>query len=136
MLVTMTTTLTGYTDTNSSDTRRSLLRRLVAGAAPFDGVMGIACLAAADRFGDWLSIPASAVRTTGAVFLLAAIAGAWTLRRESMDVRAVVSANALFAAWCLVVLALDGPNAVGAALLVVSAVASAATAVTEHRLAH
>ena len=135
----MTTTATNYGDTTTTGTRQPLLRRLIAGAAPFDGVMGVACLVAAATFGDWLSVPTNAVRATGAVFLAAAAAGVWTLSRrpraQSLDVRAIVAANAVFAVWCLVVLATDGPNALGAALLVVSAAASAATAVAEHRLA-
>jgi hypothetical protein len=44
-------------------------------------------------------------------------------------------ANAVFAAWCLVVLAADSPNVGGAVLLVASAATSAATAVAEQRLA-
>jgi len=131
----MTTAETTYRDTTTTGTRRDLLRRVIAGAAPFDGVMGIACLVGASTFGSWLSVSAGAVRTTGAVFLAAGVVGAWTLRRQQLDVRPIVAANAVFAIWCLLVLALDGPNAVGAALLIVSAVASGGTAVAEHRLA-
>jgi hypothetical protein len=132
----MTTVATSYGDTTTADDRRqSLVRRVITGAAPFDGVMGIACLAAAAQFGDWLSVGAGAIRATGVVFLAAAVAGVWTLRRPSLDVRAIVAANAVFAVWCLVVLATDGPNSFGEALLIVSAVASGGTAVAEHRLA-
>ena len=131
----MTTTLSNDLVATDRGSRSSVLRRLIAGAAPFDGLMGIACLVAADRFGNWLSVSGAAVRTTGAVFLLAAVTGAWTLRRDVADVRAIVAANAAFAIWCLVVLGIDGPHALGATLLVVSAVASAGTAVAEHRLA-
>lgn len=113
-----------------------MLRRIIAGAMPFDGVMGVACLAAASQFGDWLSISAGTVRATGGVFLVAAAAGAFVLARGVKDVRLIVAANALFAAWCLAAAGFAGPNAIGAALLVVSAVAAAGTAVVEHRLAH
>jgi hypothetical protein len=132
----MTAAPTTYGDVKTTDaTRPGPLKRVITGAAVFDGAMGIACLAAAGTFGDWLSIPTGAVRATGGVFLVAAVAGAWTLRRRPADVRAIVGANAVFALWCLLLLAADGPNAVGASLLVVSVLASAATAVLEHRLA-
>jgi hypothetical protein len=108
---------------------------VVAGAAGFDAAMGVACLAAAGSFGGWLSIPVVAVRTTGVVFLAAAAAGAWTARRSAADVRVIVAANAVFALWCLVVLAADGPNVLGTVLLSASVLASAATAVLERRLA-
>ena len=129
------TTATSYDQvTGRSTDRRRLLRTIISGAMPFDGVMGVVCLAAASQIGDWLSITAGTVRITGGVFLVAAVAGAAVLRRGMSDVRPIVAANALFAAWCLVVLGLDGPNAIGAALLAVSALASAGTAVAEHRL--
>src|SRR3954451_18199692 len=112
------TTATSYDQvTDRSPDRRRTLRTIVAGAMPFDGVMGIACLAAAGKFGDWLSISAGTVRATGAVFLVAAAAGAFVLARGVKDVRPIVAANALFAAWCLAALGFAGPNAVGAALL-------------------
>jgi hypothetical protein len=132
----MTAAPTTYGDTRATaGPRPALLRRVITGAAGFDGVMGVACLAAATTFSDWLSIPVAAVRVTGGVFLVAAVTGAWTARRSSVDVRAIVAANAVFALWCLLVLAIDGPNALGIALLVGSVLASAATAVLEHRLA-
>jgi len=109
---------------------------MISGAAVFDGVMGVACLAAASDFGRWLAIGAAPVRVTGAVFLLAAAAGALTLRRAALDVRLIAGANLLFAAWCLVVLAVDSPNALGAVLLAGAAVTSGATAFVEHRLAN
>lgn len=129
-------TATSYDQvTERSTDRRRTLRTIVAGAMPFDGVVGVACLAAASKFGDWLSISAGTVRATGAVFLVAAAAGAFVLARGVKDVRPIVAANALFAVWCLAALAFDEPNALGAALLAVSALASAGTAVVEHRLA-
>src|SRR4051794_11710833 len=131
------TTATSYDEVAGPRTDRSrLLRSIVAGAMPFDAVMGVACLAAASRFGDWLSVSAGTMRATGGVFLVAAVAGAVVLRRGVNDVRLIVAANALFAAWCLAVVGLDGPNAIGTALFAVSALASAGTAVVEHRLAH
>ena len=80
-------------------------------------------------------IGAAAVRVTGGVFLLAALAGAITLRRPRMDVRLIAGANLLFALWCLVMLGLDSPNALGVVLLLGAAATSAGTAVAEHRLA-
>jgi hypothetical protein len=111
-----------------------MLRRIIAGAMPFDGVMGVACLAGASRFGDWLSISTATVRVTGGVFLVAAAAGAFVLARGVKNVRPIVAGNVLFAAWCLAAVGFAGPNAIGAALLVVSAVAAAGTAVVERRL--
>lgn len=129
------TTATSYDQVSGRSTdRRRPLRTIVAGAMPFDGVMGVVCLAAANQIGDWLSITAGTVRITGGVFLVAALAGAVVLRRGVSDVRPIVAANAIFGAWCLLVLGLDGPNAIGAALFAVSALASAGTAAVEHRL--
>jgi hypothetical protein len=129
------TATTSYDEVTAPRTdRRKLLRKVIAGAAPFDGVMGVACLAAAGRFGDWLSISAGTVRATGVVFLVAAAAGAAVLARGGRDVRLIVAANALFAAWCLAVIGADDPNAIGTALLAVSAIASGGTALVEHRL--
>lgn len=130
------TATTTYGDTRTAArAERGLLTRVVTGAAAFDAGMGIACLAAAGSFGGWLSIPVVAVRTTGVVFLVAALTGAWAARRSAADIRPIVAANAAFALWCLVVLAADGPNVLGAGLLSVSVLASAATAVLERRLA-
>jgi len=131
----MTTASTTYQKATTTEKRRPGLRQMIAGAAVFDGVMGVACLVAVDRFGGWLSVPSAAVATTGGVFLVAALIGVWTARRAAADVRPIVAANAVFALWCLVVLTFDNPNMLGAALLVVSAIASAGTAVTEHQLA-
>lgn len=132
----MTAAPTTYGDAHSTTRAPAgLLKRVLTGAAAFDAGMGIACLAVAGTFGDWLSVSAGVVRATGGVFLVAAAAGVWTARRTSADVRAIVAANAIFSVWCLLVLATDGPNAIGAALLVVSAIVSAATALLEHRLA-
>ena len=101
----------------------------------FDGVMGVACLAAASEFGRWLAIGAAPVRVTGVVFLVAALAGVITLRRSRMDVRLIAGANLIFAAWCLVMLAVDSPNALGVVLLLGAAATSAGTAALEFRLA-
>jgi len=129
------TTATSYDEVAERSTdRKSMLRRIVAGAMPFDGVMGVVWLAAAGQFADWLSVSAETVRVTGGVFLVAAAAGAFVLARGVKDVRPVVAGNALFAVWCLAALAFAGPNALGSALLAVSALASAGTAVVEHRL--
>src|SRR3954468_332477 len=129
------TTATSYDQVSGRSTdRRRLLRTVVTGAMPFDGVMGVVCLAAASQIGDWLSVSAGTIRVTGGVFLVAAVAGAFVLRRGVNDVRPIVAGNAVFAAWCLAALALDGPNALGAALFAVSALASAGTAIVEHRL--
>jgi len=111
------------------------LRRMLTGAAVFDGVMGVACLAAASEFGRWLAIGAAPVRVTGVVFLVAALAGVITLRRSRMDVRLIAGANLIFAAWCLVMLAVDSPNALGVVLLLGAAATSAGTAALEFRLA-
>lgn len=111
-----------------------MLRRIVAGAAPFDGVMGIVCLAAADRIGDWLEIGTAATVGTGVVFVAAAAVGVVTLRRERLDARPIAAANAVFALWCLLVLVEDSPNALGAVLLVLSILTAGATAVVEQRL--
>ena len=127
----MATVVTSYDAEVAPATRHGLLRRMIAGAALFDGAMGVFTLAAAGAVGDWLSIGSSPVRITGGVFLVAALAGAATLRRHDFDARGIVAANAVFAAWCLVVLGVDGPNAVGVALLIASAVASGGTAISE-----
>lgn len=127
----MATVLTSYDAQVTPGSRRGQLRRMIAGAAVFDGAMGIFTLAAASAVGDWLSIGTAPARITGGVFVVAALVGAATLRQRRFDVRGIVAANAVFAAWCLVVLGLDGPNAVGAALLIVSAVASGGTAISE-----
>ena len=111
------------------------LRRMVTGAAVFDGAMGVACLAAASELGRWLAVGASPVRVTGGVFLLAALAGAVTVRRPTLDVRLIAGANLLFAAWCLAMIGLDSPNTVGTVLLAGAAATSAATAFAERRLA-
>jgi hypothetical protein len=114
--------------------RHGLLRKVVAGAAPFDAVMGVACLAAASRFGGWLSVGTGTVRVTGLVFLVAAAAGAWTLARPSLDVRWIAGANVAFAGWCVAVIGYADPNAVGTAILAVSAVTAAGTALVERGL--
>jgi hypothetical protein len=131
----MATTTTTYEHVAATTSQRhGLVRTIIAGATPFDGIMGVACLAAASRFAGWLSVGTGTVRATGVVFLAAAAVGAWTLRRPSLEVRWIVTANAVFAAWCLAVIGFAGPDAVGTAILAVSAVTSAGTAVVEHRL--
>lgn len=129
-----TTTYDGTLDSPSAQ-GRTTLRRIIAGAAPFDGVMGVACLAAAGTIGSWLGVSSTSVRVTGVVFVLAAAAGVVTLAQSARDVRGIVAANAGFAACCLGVLAFDRPNALGAVLLAGGAICSAGTAVAEHRLA-
>lgn len=111
------------------------LRRMLTGAGVFDASMGIVCLAAAGPLGRWLSLQPSTVRATGAVFLAAAAVGAQTLLRRRLDVRWIALANLVFAAWCLAVIGYDSPNGIGTALLAVSVVASAGTAIAEHLLA-
>ena len=54
-----------------------------------------------------------------------------TLRREPLNVRWIAGANELFALWCLLVLAFDGPNSLGVALLVVAMLSSAGTGAAE-----
>jgi hypothetical protein len=130
----MTTTMHAASAPTSSTSQRGLLRRIVAGAAPFDGVMGVACLAAAGRIGDWLAIGTTATRGTGVVFLAAAAVGLVTLRRQPLDARPIAAANVVFALWCLAVLLADSPNTLGVVLLAGSVVTAAATAAVEHRL--
>jgi hypothetical protein len=113
---------------------RGLVRKIIAGAVPFDGGMGLACLAVPTRFAGWLSVGTGTVRATGLVFGVAAAVGAWTLARPSLDVRWIVAANVGFAFWCVAAIGFAGPDAVGAAILAVSAVAAAGTAVVERRL--
>lgn len=131
----MTTVTTRYDGTVTTAGSAATLRRVIVSALPFDAVMGVACLAAGGRFGHWLSIPAAAVRGTGGLFLLAALAGAVALRRRPPSVGWVVAANAVFAAWCAALLAAARPNPLGAALLAGSVLASGGTAVLEQRLA-
>lgn len=131
----MTTAPTTYDDrTTAALTRPGLLKRVVTGAAAFDAALGVACLAAAGAFGSWLSIPVTAVRATGAVFLLAAVTGAWTASRDAAQARPIIAANTVFSLWCVLLLAADSPNASGAVILVISALAGAVTATVEHRL--
>lgn len=129
------TTTTTYDDRRITATGASPLRRMLAGAAAFDGAMGVACLAAATDFGRWLAVGAAPVRVTGGVFLLAALAGASTLRRRDLDVRLIAGANLLFAAWCLTMIGVDSPNAIGTVLLAGAAATSAGTAYVERRFA-
>ena len=115
--------------------RRRQLRQMLTGGAVFDAAMGVFCLTAASNIGGWLSIPRAAVRETGGVFLVAAITGFVTVRRSRSDVRWVVAANLVFAAWCLLLLAADSPGTLGIVLLAGAVVSSAGTALVEHRLA-
>lgn len=127
-------TMTTTQGTTTAYDGHPALRPMIAGAAVFDGAMGIGCLALADRLADWLSISTGTVEVTAAVFLLAAVTGGFTLLRRRFDVRWIMEANLVFAAWCLAVVGFDSPNGIGIALLVVSAVAAAATALAERRL--
>jgi hypothetical protein len=132
----MAATITSYDHTPvTTSQRHAKVGKIIAGAAPFDGAMGVACLAATSHFAGWLSVGTGTVRATGLIFGVAAAAGAWTLARPSLDVRWIVGANAAFALWCVAAIGFAGPDAVGAALLAVSGVAAAGTAVVEHRLA-
>jgi hypothetical protein len=133
----MAATTTTYDRTPATTSQRhGLVRRIIAGAAPFDGAMGVACFAAATRFAGGLSVGTGTVRTTGGVFLVAAAVGACTLARPSLDVRWIVGANTAFALWCIAVIGFAHPDAVGAAILGVSAVAAAGTALIERRLSN
>jgi hypothetical protein len=129
------TALTTSYDATVGESRTSLLRRMLAGAAVFDGLGGVFCFAAATVVASWLSIPRGAVYATGALFLVAAAAGGRTLRRNPLNVAWIVAANELFAAWCLFMLVTDSPNALGAALLSIATASSAGTGVVEHLLA-
>ena len=111
------------------------LRPILTGAAAFDAALGVFCLVDAERIGGWLSISGGAVRSIGVVCLVAAVAGIETVVMPRIGIRWIVGANLLFAAWCLGAIALDGPDAVGAAVLAVAAASSAATAFVEVRLA-
>src|SRR3954453_1806212 len=126
---------TSYEPANAREGWHPALRPMVTGAAAFDAAMGIFCLVDADRVGGWLSISSGAVRSIGVVFLIAAVAGVETLVMPRLGVRWIVGANLLFAAWCLGAIALDGPDAVGAAVLAIAAASSAGTAYAEARLA-
>jgi drug/metabolite transporter (DMT)-like permease len=131
----MTTMTTAHDDRLASATgAHPMLRPMIEGAAVFDSALGVVSLVFADRFADWLSISTASVRITGAVFLVAAVTGAITVLRRRLDVRWIIEANLLFAAWCLAVVGFDAPNGLGIALLVVSAAAAAATALAERRL--
>ena len=114
---------------------KPLLRRMLAGAAVFDAAGGALCLAAAGDVARWLSIPRGAAYVTGALFLAAAAAGGLTLRRDPLRVGWVAAANEVFALWCVLMLALDSPNAWGVALLVVATASSAGTGAAEVLLA-
>lgn len=130
----MTTMTTDYAPAAATG-RRPLLRRLLGAAAVFDALGGAVCLVAAGPIGGWLSIPRAPVYGTGAAFALAAVAGAWTLRRDVSRVGGIVAANELFALWCLLVVLLDGPNAAGVVLLLLSVLSSAGTGAAELYLA-
>src|SRR3954453_13403649 len=128
----MTTATTSYDQqVTPAISRQRLLRKLIAGAAVFDGAMGIVCLVAAPDLGGWLSLGTSAVRTTGVVFLVAGAVGAQTARSTALDVRWIAAATRGFAAWCVALLAAGDPGTLGVALLAASVVASIGTAVTE-----
>jgi hypothetical protein len=129
------TTLTTPYDASATGRRVPGLRRMLAGAAVFDAAGGIFCLAGAGELARWLSISRGAGYATAVAFLAASAAGALALRRDATTVAPVVVANEVFAAWCLLLLAVDSPNAVGVALLTVAAVTSAATGAAEMWLA-
>jgi hypothetical protein len=131
----MAATITSYDHTPvTTSQRHAKVGKIIAGAAPFDAAMGVACLAASTHFAGWLSVGTGTVRATGLIFGVAAAAGAWTLARRSLDVRWIVGANVAVALWCVAAIGFAGPDAVGTAVLAVSAVAAAGTAVVERRL--
>jgi drug/metabolite transporter (DMT)-like permease len=131
-VATMTTTQ-GSTTATAYDGHPAL-RPFIFGASILDAALGIVCLALASRLADWLALSETSVLVTGGVFLLAAVVGDVTLLRRRLDVRWIIEANLVFAAWCLAVVGFDSPNALGVVLLVGSAVAAAATALAERRL--
>ena len=126
----MTTLATSY-HAPATAHRLSALRRMLAGAAVFDAAGGVFCLAFASNIARWLSIPRGDAYTIGGLFLVAAVAGALTVRRDPINVGWVAAANEAFALWCLLVLVLGGPNALGAALLVIATLSSAGTGAAE-----
>lgn len=128
------TTMTRTYDAPASAARGSALRRLVAGAAGFDTALGVFCLAAASKIGDWLSVSTADVRVAGGLALLAAVVGAVTAGRAARDARAIAGANVAFALWALAMLSGD-PDALGIVLLLGSATTAAGTAFAELRLA-
>lgn len=130
----MATTAMTYDQRTTGSDRQRLIRRVLTGAATFDATMGAVCLAAAGPIADWLSISEGSVRITAVVFLIAAVAGVQTVLRSRLDMRWIVAANVVFAAWCIAVIGFDAPGAVGLAMLAASAAAAAGTAVTEHWL--
>jgi len=130
----MATVVTSYERQGSAAPGSGQLRRLLGGAAVFDAGMGVACLAAADTIGGWLSISAPAVRSTSIVFFVAAAAGVHALRSKPIDVRWVAAANWLFATWCLGLIGAESPGALGDVLLAGAAATSAATALAERKL--
>lgn len=129
------TTLTTSYDAPAAERRSSLLHRMLSGAAAFDAIGGIFCFAAAGPLARWLSIPRDAAYITGALFLVAAAVGGLTLRREPLTVTWIAAANELFAGWCVVMLAIDHPNALGVVLLSIAALTSAGTGAAQLVLA-
>lgn len=131
----MSAVTTSYDQPVTTRTRwHPALRPMLIGAATFDALMGVFCLVDAGRVGGWLSISSGAVREIGVVFLVAAVAGIETVLVPRLSIRWIAGANLLFAAWCLGAIALDGPDAVGTAVLAVAAASSAGTALAELRL--
>jgi hypothetical protein len=129
------TTITTRIDSAAVTTRTSRLRQMLAGAAVFDAAGGVFCLAVASDLARWLSIPRAAAYVTGAIFLVAAATGGLSLRREPLRVGWIVGTNEVFALWCVLMLAVDGPNSLGVALLAVAALSSAGTGAAELALA-
>jgi len=129
------TTITTRIDPAAVTNRTSRLRQMLAGAAVFDAAGGVFCLAAASDLARWLSIPRAAAYVTGAIFLVAAATGGVSLRREPPRVGWIVGANEVFALWCVLMLAVDGPNSLGVALLAVAGLSSAGTGAAELALA-
>lgn len=130
----MATMTTSHDRTSTAADGHPALRPFITGAAVLDTTLGVVSLALSGKFADWLDISQTSVEITGGVFLLAAVTGAVTLLRRRLDARWIIEANLVFAVWCLAVIGYDSPNGLGIAMLVVSAVAAAATALTERRL--
>src|SRR5581483_5572071 len=128
-------TLTTSYDAPTAESRTSMLRRMLTGAAALDVSGGIFCFAAANDLARWLSIPRDAVYVTGALFFVAAAAGLLTLRRNPTKVAWIVGADEAFAMWCVFMLAVDHPNTLGAVLLVIATLSSAGTGAAEFALA-
>ena len=131
----MTATTTSYRQPAATgDRRRRQLRQVVGFGAALDTASGIFCLAAAGDIAGWLSISTGAVRATGAVFLVAAVAGVETLLKPALGTRWIVGANLAFAVWCVLAIAFDAPDVVGGSVLAAAGAGAVGIGATEHVL--